>query len=140
MLTVAAGKHPNVPVARTGLQELPFLQAFDAVMCVNAIENVGPEDWPTVLVRLRNAGRPEACLYVTVELGDEDDVRRAYEKARAAGHPAVPGEDFDGTRYHYYPEPEAIQVWLQGAGLGIVDEREADEYRHLLLRRRSSGT
>lgn len=95
MLRVAAANHPDVPVGRIGLQELAFDALFDAVMCVDAIENVGPEHWPAVLARLRDAARPGAFLYLTVELLEEDEVRRAYEAARAAGEPVVPGELFD---------------------------------------------
>ncbi len=111
---------------------------LDAVMCVDAIEYIGPEDWPAVLDGLRNAAKPGAFLYVTVELPeDEEEVRREYEAARARGEPVVPGEafGFDGGGYHYYPQVEAIHGWLDGAGLERVDEHEADVYRHLLLRR-----
>ncbi len=134
MLRVAAAKHPDVPVARIGLQELPFEGLFDAVMCIDGIENVGPEDWPIVLAHLRDAAKPGAPLYLTVELADEDEVRRAYETARASGEPVVPGESFDGIGYHYYPTTEAIHAWLDAAGLQPLEEFEADEYRHLLLR------
>ncbi len=135
MLRMATAKHPTVPTARIGLQELDFDGLFDAVMCVDSIENVGPEDWPLVLARLRDAARPGAPLYLTVELNDEDEVRADYERARAAGEPVVPGESFDGVGYHYYPEGESIHGWLADAGLELLDERDADLYRHLLLRR-----
>jgi SAM-dependent methyltransferase len=135
MLREAALKHPDVPIARIGLQELPFEGLFDAVMCIDGIENVGPEDWPIALERLRAAARPGAPLYLTVELADEAEVRRAWETARAAGEPVVPGESFDGIGYHYYPAREAVHAWLDEAGLERLDEFEADDYRHLLLRR-----
>lgn len=135
MLRVAAGKHPDVPIALLGLQELAFDALFDAVMCVDGIENVGPEDWHLVLARLRDAARPGAPLYLTVELADEDEVRLAYEAARAAGEPVVPGELYDGVGYHYYPTSDDVHDWIVDAGLELVDEHDADEYRHLLLRR-----
>ena len=31
------------------------------------MENVPPEDWPTVLANLRDAARPGGVLYLTVE-------------------------------------------------------------------------
>jgi SAM-dependent methyltransferase len=135
MLRVAAEKHPEVPVARVSLHEIPFDALFDAVMGIDAMEYVGPEDWPVVLARLREAARPGAYLYLTVELLDEDEVRRDFERARSLGEPVVPGESFDGVGYHHYPEPAAIHRWLDDAGLERIDEGDADEYRHLLLRR-----
>ncbi len=140
MLSVAAAKHPDVPIAKLGLQELAFDGLFDAVMSVDAMENIGPEDWPVVLARLRDAARPGAPIYLTVELLDEEEVRRGYEAARAAGLPVVPGEHVEETPdgelgYHYYPAAASIQSWLNGAGLEQLEERTADEYRHLLLRR-----
>ncbi len=140
MLRVAAAKHPDVPMARLGLQELAFDGLFDAVMSVDAMENIGPEDWPVVLARLRDAARPGATIYLTVELLDEKEVRRGYEAARAAGLPVVPGEHVEATPdgalgYHYYPAAASIQSWLHGAGLEQLEERDAYEYRHLLLRR-----
>lgn len=139
MLRLAAAKHPGVPVARVGLQQLAFQGVFDAVMCVDALENVGPEDWPLVLARLRDAARPGAPLYLTVELCPEEEVRRDFERARAAGAPVVPGESFDGVGYHYFPEPEAVRRWLDEARLERIDERDGDSYRHFLLRRPVEG-
>jgi SAM-dependent methyltransferase len=136
MLRVAAAKHPNVPVGKVGLQDLAFDGLFDAVMCIDAMENVGPEDWLDVLAHLRDAARPGAPLYLTVELHDEAEVRAIYEAARAAGHPVVPGEDFvEGLGYHFYPDRAAVARWLEAAGLTTLDRDEADDYGHYLLRR-----
>lgn len=135
MLAVAAVKHPEVPVGCVGLQELAFDATFDAVMCVDALENVGPEDWPIVLARLARAARPGAPLYVTVEQADETALAEAYEAARRNGHPVLPREDFDGVGYHHFPETGQVHAWLAEAGLEILDERLGDEYLHLLLRR-----
>lgn len=135
MLEVARSKHPEVPTECVALQDLPFDGAFDAVVCIDALENVGPEDWPVVASRLAAAVRSGGPLYVTVELADPVAVARAYGEARTAGHPVVPGEDFDGVGYHFYPTRAAVLSWLRGAGLEVLDEAEADEYWHLLLRR-----
>jgi len=134
MLEVARSKDPTVPTACVALQDLSFVEAFDAVVCIDALENVGPEDWPRVMSALSSAVRAGGPLYVTVELADPAAVTLAYEQARLAGHPVVPGEDFDGTGYHYYPDRASVLAWLEDAGLGIVDQAEADEYWHLLLR------
>ena len=54
MLSVARAKHPDVPTQKVGLQEMDF----DAAFCVDAMENVFPEDWAPVLSNLRRAVRP----------------------------------------------------------------------------------
>lgn len=140
MLAQARSKHPDVPTGKIGLQEMAFDDLFDAVICVDAIENVGPEDWPIVLERLRAAARPGAPLYLTVELIDEREARDAYEAAIARGLPVVPGEHVldvgpGELGYHFYPDDASIRGWLGDAGLEILDSRDGDDYRHLLLRR-----
>jgi 2-polyprenyl-3-methyl-5-hydroxy-6-metoxy-1,4-benzoquinol methylase len=135
MLGVAARKFPEVPMGCVGLQDLQFVELFDGVMCVDAIENVGPEDWPVVLARLREAARHGTYLYLTVEVIDEADAERAYEEARAKGAPVIPGEDFDGLGYHHYLERSRVGRWLGEAGLETVASDVADLYLHLLLRR-----
>ena len=135
MLAVAAAKHPEVPVGRVGLQELAFDAAFDAVMCVDALENVGPEDWLVVVAGLARAARPGAPIYLTVEQADEAALAASFEAARCAGHPVLPREDFDGVGYHHFPVAGQVRAWLAEAGLEILDERRGDEYLHLLLRR-----
>ena len=142
MLRQAVTNHPAVPVARMALQELRFDSLFDAVMCVDALEDIGPEDWPTVLGRLRAAVRPGAFLYLTVELLDEEQARREYEAARAAGEPVVPGESLlgeAGAGYHYFPEGSVVDRWLADARLERVATREGDDYRHYLLQRPVDG-
>lgn len=134
MLSAARTKHPQVPAAIVGLQELDLDACVDAILCIDGIENVGPEDWPTVLAGLRRAARETAPLYLTVEVDTEGEATGAYRSARAAGHPVVKGEVFDGVGYHYYPERADIDAWLLDAGLRTVDEAEADGYLHLLLR------
>ncbi len=136
MLAVARAKHPGVPVEPVGLQELAFDAEFDAAMCVDAVENVVPEDWPPVLANLRRAVRPGGSLYLTVELPEEGQVRRAYEAARGRGLPVVWGEDAgEGGGYHYYPAREQVAAWLHAAALAIDERAEGDDYLHLLLTR-----
>src|SRR5215217_6460794 len=67
MLGRARARFPAVPLERVGLQELDFAAEFDAVMCVDAMENVPPEDWPKVVGNLARALRPGGQLYLTVE-------------------------------------------------------------------------
>jgi SAM-dependent methyltransferase len=138
MLRMAASKFPAVPIGKTGLQDLSFEAAFDAVMCVDGMENIAPEDWPRVTLRLAAAARVGAPLYLTVELIADDELRPVYESALAAGHPVVEGEYFDGVGYHYYPSRNAVRGWLDEAGLEIVEQADGDFYWHLLLRRRDA--
>lgn len=135
MLAAAAASHPEVPTGRLALHEIAFDALFDAVLCVDAMEYVGPEDWPAVLAALRRAARPGAHLYVTVELPDTEQVRHDYERAVAAGEQVVPGESIYPAGYHFYPTADAVDRWVEGASLEVIDDQEADEYRHLLLRR-----
>ena len=60
MLARARARFPAVPLERVGLQELAFEAEFDAVMCIDAMENIPPEDWPRVVANLRRAVRPGA--------------------------------------------------------------------------------
>jgi SAM-dependent methyltransferase len=139
MLAEAARKHPGVPTRHLGLQELDDPGAYDAILCADAMEYVGPEDWPSVLARLRDAARPGAPIYLTVELADPAEVAAAFVAARRRGEPVVDGEDLepDGG-YHYFPRREQVLGWLADARLERIDETEGDFYWHLLLRRPGS--
>jgi SAM-dependent methyltransferase len=141
MLAVARAKHPDVPAGRASLQELAYEASFDGVMCIDSMEFVGPEDWPDVLGRLRDAARPEAPLYLSVELADEEELAAEVERAWAAGHPVSPREAFDPEDggYHHHPQRASVSDWLAAAGLSVVEEAEGDWYWHLLLRRTEAG-
>jgi SAM-dependent methyltransferase len=140
MLEAAQVKWPRARFEPVGLQELAFVEAFDGIMCVDAMENVPPEDWPSVVTAFRRALRPNGFLYLTVEEIDRSEIEGAFTKARADGLPAVLGEVLEGETagYHYYPLREQVAAWVVGAGLEIVDE--ADEwldgygYHHMLFR------
>ncbi len=147
-LVRAREKHPGVSTDHLDLQELPYRDAFDGVMCVDAMEFVPPEEWPVVLERFRDALHPGGSLYLTVELHTDPELREANEAARRAGHPVVEGEvlwqDAGGDYYHHHPSMERVRSWLESTGFEIVDEREGpwDEgyaYHHLLCRSRSTG-
>jgi len=42
-----------------------------AVVCVDAMENVGPQDWPVVPAGFRAVMRPDGRVYISVELQEE---------------------------------------------------------------------
>ncbi len=143
MAAAARARRLAVAVELLGLQELPFAGEFDAVMCIDAMEHVFPEDWPVVLANLHRAMRPDGRLYLTLEEIVEDrdaQLDRAFTQATERGLPVVRGEDVgDHTGgYHYYPEPDQVARWLEAEGLTIVGEGRNREdgwgYRHLLLR------
>jgi len=141
MLAEADARGIATAVHRVGLQELSFEGEFDATMTIDAMENVPPDDWPTVLANLGRAARPGAHLYLTVEEVGDDIIEAAHAELLARGAPAVRGEVVEGdvAGYHYYPGRQRVRRWLQDARLAIVaEDTEAHgsyAYWHLLLRR-----
>jgi SAM-dependent methyltransferase len=140
MLAQARGQGIASSLEQVGLQELSYVDEFDAVMTIDAMENVPPEDWPRVLANLHRAARPGGLLYITVEECDDSEVDAAFETLIGRGLPAVRGEVTDGdvASYHYYPGRDRVIGWLTAEGLEIVEEGFKQEdgwgYRHLLLR------
>jgi cyclopropane fatty-acyl-phospholipid synthase-like methyltransferase len=119
---------------------MSYEHEFDAVITVDAMENIPPEDWPLVLSNLHRAVRPGGLMYLTVEEVGQSYVDRAFESLCARGLPAVPGELVEGdvAGYHYYPGREQAVAWITHEGLTVVDEAFRREngwgYRHFLLR------
>ena len=140
MLERAGTKWPEARFERVGLQELSFEASFDAVMCIDAMENVPPEEWPSVVSAFRRALKPGGHLYLTVEEVDRSGLDEAFANASAEWIPVVVGELVEGDTagYHFYPDREQVDGCLASVGLGTVDL--ADEwldgygYRHLLMR------
>jgi cyclopropane fatty-acyl-phospholipid synthase-like methyltransferase len=127
-------------LAQIALQDLSYVGEFDAVITVDAMENVPPEDWPLVLANLHRAVRPGGVMYRTVEEVHQADIDQAHDSLSARGLPAVRGEIVEGdvAGYHYYPGRKQVVQWLGGEGLTIIDEGVKWEdgwgYRHCLLR------
>jgi cyclopropane fatty-acyl-phospholipid synthase-like methyltransferase len=139
MLARARARFPQVPVERVGLQELAFEGEFDAVMCIDAMENVPPEDWPRVVANLRRPLRPGGRLYLTVEEVDDRELEEAFADATARGLPVVRGElAGEGAGYHHYPSRDQVAGWLAEAGLRVEAQEHSpgDGYGdlHLLAR------
>jgi SAM-dependent methyltransferase len=132
MLRRASTKFPAVPVTKTGLQELSFAAQFDGAICVDAMENVFPEDWPAVLSRLRQAIRPGGPVYLTVEQ-PEEDLAETFAQALADGLPVVTGEYLKDGGYHYYPAASLVENWIESAGLLVAGRATGDGYDHFLL-------
>jgi cyclopropane fatty-acyl-phospholipid synthase-like methyltransferase len=140
MLAQARARDLAVSLDRCRLQDLSYTGEFDAVVTIDAMENVPPEDWPGVLANLRRAMRPGGVLYMTVEEVDQAGTDAAFEAMTASGLPAVHGEVVEGNvaGYHYYPGRERVLGWFTAAGLEVMDEGYSAEdgwgYRHFLLR------
>ena len=137
MLARARARFPAVPLERVGLQELAFDAEFDAVLCIDAMENIPPEDWPRVVGNLRRAARPGGPVYLTVEQVDEQELDALFADASARGLPVVRGEE-SGDGYHFYPSRGQVGGWLEQAGLVVVAEGSSPGdgwgYLHLLTR------
>jgi SAM-dependent methyltransferase len=148
-LARARAKCPNVATEKYDLQDLPYENEFDGVMCVDAMEFVPPEDWPGILARFRRALLPQGWLYLTVELVPEAQVRALNDAARRLGHPVVEREilwdEPEGLLYHHYPAMAQVRTWLTAAGFSIEEDVEGPwhdgdhAYHHILAIARESG-
>ena len=161
MLARAREHFPEARYEKMSLQEINFREAFDGVICMDAMEHVCPEDWPGILRRFREALKPGGVLYFTVDMtgADKDKVEEAYERAKAHGLPVVFGEVADEVEeayervkalgpaevsgelsdpavYHYHPSLEQVRAWIGQAGLAIEEEGTGNGYEHFVVRKR----
>jgi SAM-dependent methyltransferase len=140
MLKKARARGIAAALHQVRLQDLSYCGEFDAVLTVDAMENVPPEDWPLVLANLHRALRPGGCLYLTGKEAPAPVIEEAFATLTARGLPAVRGEVTDGdvAGYHYCPGRDRALGWFTAAGLQIIDEGFTQEdgwgYRHFLLR------
>jgi 2-polyprenyl-3-methyl-5-hydroxy-6-metoxy-1,4-benzoquinol methylase len=135
MLKRAQAKFPGVPVEHIGLQDLAFSDAFDAVMCMDAMEMVFPEDWPVVLTNFANALHETGHLYFSVEVETEEELHIAYDAGKRLGLPLVYGEYAHHGGYHYYPADEQVHTWLAETAFTVLDVTGGDGYRHYLTKK-----
>ncbi len=139
MLDCARAKFPDVQFEKIGLQEMAYQEIFDGVICMDAMENVSPEDWPLVIANFHRALKQDGYLYFTaetIENIDEDEIKQAYERAQQAGLPVVYGEIPDEGVYHFHPTNQQVKEWTQQAGFEIIQEGNGEIwYYHLLGRK-----
>lgn len=90
MVITALQKDSRARAAVVSLQEIHYSQEFDAVLVIDAMEHVPPEDWPVILANLHRAVRTGGHLYVTVECTGAQGVADAYATALGAGLPVGP--------------------------------------------------
>ena len=125
---------------RVSLQGLSYAGRFDAVLTIDAMEHIPPEDWPSVLANLGRAARPGGLVYLTVHELPEHHLGQAFASLSGRGLPAVWGElaEPDTPGYHYCPGRDQAVDWFRQQGLAIVGEgfRRGNGwgYRHFLLR------
>jgi SAM-dependent methyltransferase len=136
MVARAKFLHPNVQVEIVGLQEMDFREIFDGAICVDAMENVFPEDWLPVLHNFHRALKSKGYLYFTLEVAPENEVKQGFERDQKAGLPVVYGEMEDEGVYHYYPPIPQVKEWLRETGFDLLDEKwDGIWYHHILVRK-----
>jgi ubiquinone/menaquinone biosynthesis C-methylase UbiE len=139
MLARAKAKFPSVQFEKVGLQEMAYREIFDGAICMDAMENVCPEDWPIVLNNFYRALKPHGYLYFTaetIENADGHEIQQAFERAQQAGLPVVHGEWPDEEVYHYHPTNQQVKEWVQQAGFEILKEVNGEIwYYHTLVQK-----
>ena len=140
MLVRAKAKFPGIQLEKVGLQEIAYHEVFDGAICMDAMENICPEDWPLVLSNFHRALKQHGCLYFTVETietaADENEIKQVFKKAQEAGLPVVYGEWPDEGVYHYHPTNQLVKEWVQQAGFEILKEGNGEIwYYHILVRK-----
>jgi len=158
---------PKLHYEKVGLQEIAltpaYREAFDGIICMDAMEHICPEDYPGILRGFQEALKPGGVLYFTADtmdtaVGDGVDLEVAYERAKAGGLPVVFGEAVDGIEeayeqakvlgelmpgdladravYHYFPPLEQVQAWIDQAGLAIEEEGAGSAWYHFVARKK----
>lgn len=134
LLALAHGRFPDVEFRELALQDLAATTdlhgRFDGLMCVDAMEWIGPEDWAETLNGFRRALRPGAHAYVSIELPDEEEVALLR---RPVADGLMPGEIVLDGSYAYYPDMKAVERWLGQSGFALRSTRVGGGYRHLQL-------
>lgn len=132
MLVQANSKFPDAHTEKMGLQEIDFSEAFDGIICMDAMEFVPPEDWPLVLANFHRALKTDGHLYFTVEIIEAGELAHAYDEGRKQGLPVVEGEYAHVGSYHYYPSLAQVRLWMSQAPFSVIEEGEGDGYHHFL--------
>jgi len=78
MLAQARARGTAIDLHQIRLQDLPYDGEFDAILTIDAMEHIPPEDWPLVLANLHRAARPGGLLYLTVEEVAEPMIEDAF--------------------------------------------------------------
>ncbi len=155
MLARAHERFPAIRYEQIALQDMDFHGEFVGAICMDAMEHISPEDWPGIMRRFHAALQRGGLLYFTVEEADAEALQASYEQAKSMGLPVVFGELADGVQarydqvkglrsagipgqpvsaevYHYYPSPDQVRLWLDGAGLVLQEHGTGSGYHHFM--------
>jgi len=135
MLARLQEKFPAVQTEKVGLQELSYLEAFDGIICMDAMEHVSPEDWAPILGNFQRALKLQGYFYFTVEIADATEIEEAFKLAQAMNLPVVYGEWVNDDVYHYYPSMQQVREWTRQAKFDLIEEGEGDGYHHFITRK-----
>jgi cyclopropane fatty-acyl-phospholipid synthase-like methyltransferase len=138
MLRRARAEFPKIRLDKVGLQEIQNQQSFDGILCVDAMEHIGPEDWLLVLSNFHRALKMHGVLYFTVEFSHQKVLQNAFVNGQELGQPIVFGELPDEDVYHYYPTLRRVKKWVKQAGFELIDIGKGNGYRHFLVRKGSA--
>jgi cyclopropane fatty-acyl-phospholipid synthase-like methyltransferase len=136
MLEVAQAKFPRVRISKMRLQDIDYVDKFDGIICMDAMEYVFPEHWPIVVKKFARALKAGGVTYLTVEIPDERTLRESYHKNLNANLPIRLGEDFEDGGYHYYPSRDLVRGWLSEY-FDIKHAERGDYYHHYILRKKT---
>ena len=160
MMLASAKKHfPEVEYQKMALHEMDFLETFDGVICMDAMEHICPEEYPRILLGFQKALKPSGVLYFTADREEEPDfdLQMYFEQGKALGLPIVfgevadeaafeqamameqievPDELTDKAVYHYYPPLKKVREWIDQAGFVIEEEGAGSGFHHFLVRKR----
>lgn len=152
---------PRLHYEKIGLQEMDFDTVFDGIICIDSMEHICPEDYPGILRAFHEALKPGGVLYFTSEtqetaVDDGEELEEAYVKAKEQGLPVVPGEVvhevfsaypqvmsqidapakvWHNAVYRFYPPLAQTRIWIERAGLTIVEEGYGSAVYHFIARR-----
>jgi len=159
MLAVAQEHFPEVEYQKMALHEMNFQEAFDGIICMDAMEHICPEEYPGILQGFQKALKPSGVLYFTADREEEPDfdLQMYFEQGKALGLPVVfgevadeaaferamameqievPDELTDRAVYHYYPPLKKVREWIHQAGFAIEEEGVGNGFHHFVVRKR----
>lgn len=135
MLKKAKAKCEKYETEKTGLQEINEIDTYDGIMCVDAMENIFPEDWKQVINNFYDALKKEGKLYFTVETVSKEELDEAFTAGKNMELPVVYGEVAHQGGYHYYPEINYIKELLKDAGFKVIEESISEGYHHFITKK-----
>ena len=135
MLLSAQAKFPEIAVDHVGLQDLCFVDTFDGILCIDAMEMVFPEEWPLVLQHFASALHKHGFLYLTVAMISKKALDIAYQAGQRLGLPLIYGEFAHHGGYNYYPRDEQVRLWLAETQFSLLSVTVGDAYQHYLARK-----